>query len=157
MTRTTPLKWFGAAALTLTLLASTSACSDPASGDSGGDKKTVSIVGFSILKTANKTLVSDFQKTDEGKGGVGRVTLCPDGRRAGMTFRAEAATNIGRDIDQADLPQPRAIVYDVATGKPILTMICPHGYCGPVAFSPDGSTLAVASSGGVHLFDLSEK
>ena len=51
----------------LTLLASTSACSDPASGDSGGDKKTVSIVGFSILKTANKTLVSDFQKTDEGK------------------------------------------------------------------------------------------
>src|ERR1044071_1651070 len=68
MTRTTPLKWFGAAALTLSLLASTSACSDPASGGGGGgEKKTVSIVGFSILKTANKQLVSDFQKTDEGK------------------------------------------------------------------------------------------
>ena len=68
MTRTTPLKWFGAAALSLTVLASTSACSDPASGSSSGDKKQVSIVGFSILKTANKQLISDFQKTDAGKG-----------------------------------------------------------------------------------------
>ena len=68
MTRTTPLKWFGAAALTFSLLAGTSACSDPASGGSGGgDKKTVSIVGFSILKTANKQLIADFQKTDAGK------------------------------------------------------------------------------------------
>jgi len=67
MTRTTPLKWFGAAALTVSLLASTSACSDPASGATGGDKKTVSIVGFSILKTANKQVIADFQKTDAGK------------------------------------------------------------------------------------------
>ena len=29
--------------------------------------RQVSIVGFSILKTANKQLVADFQKTDEGK------------------------------------------------------------------------------------------
>jgi sulfate/thiosulfate-binding protein len=69
MTRTTPLRWFGAAALSVSLLAATSACSDPASaGSGGGSKGTVSIVGFSILKTANKQLVSDFQKTDEGKG-----------------------------------------------------------------------------------------
>jgi len=66
MTRT-PLKWIGAAATALVLLGSTAACSDPASGDGGGDKQQVSIVGFSILKTANKTLVSDFQKTDAGK------------------------------------------------------------------------------------------
>ncbi|WP_036224533.1 sulfate ABC transporter substrate-binding protein [Marmoricola sp. URHB0036] len=67
MTRTTPLKWFGAAALSLTVLASTSACSDPASGSSSGDKKQVSIVGFSILKTANKQVIADFQKTKAGK------------------------------------------------------------------------------------------
>ncbi len=66
MTRTTPLKWFGAAALTFSLLASTAACTDPASGGGGG-KQTVSIVGFSILKTANKQLIADFQKTDAGK------------------------------------------------------------------------------------------
>ncbi len=57
----------GAAALAASLFA-TSACSDPASGGGGGgDKQQVSIVGFSILKTANKQLVSDFQKTDAGK------------------------------------------------------------------------------------------
>lgn len=67
MTRTTPLKWFGAAALTVSLLASTSACSDPASGSSGGSTKSVSIVGFSILKNANKQVIADFQKTDAGK------------------------------------------------------------------------------------------
>ncbi len=67
MTRTKPLKWIGAAALSISLLAGTAACSDPASGGGGGDKQTVSIVGFSILKTANKQLVADFQKTDEGK------------------------------------------------------------------------------------------
>jgi sulfate/thiosulfate-binding protein len=70
MTRTTPLKWFGAAALTLSVLASTTACSDPASSGSsgGGDKKQVSVVGFSILKTANKQVIADFKKTDAGKG-----------------------------------------------------------------------------------------
>jgi sulfate/thiosulfate transport system substrate-binding protein len=68
MTRTTPLKWFGAAALSVSLLASTAACADPASGGSdSGSKKTVSIVGFSILKTANKQVIADFQKTDAGK------------------------------------------------------------------------------------------
>ena len=67
MTRTTPLKWFGAAALSLTVLASATACSDPASGSSSGDTKQVSIVGFSILKTANKQVIADFQKTKAGK------------------------------------------------------------------------------------------
>jgi len=60
-------RWVGAAALTASLLLVTSACSDPASGDSSGDKQSVSIVGFSILKTANKQLIADFKKTDAGK------------------------------------------------------------------------------------------
>jgi len=61
--------WLLAAAAIAASLFATSACSDPASGDSGGgDNQSVSIVGFSILKTANKQLVADFQKTDAGKG-----------------------------------------------------------------------------------------
>jgi sulfate transport system substrate-binding protein len=61
-------RWLGAAALSASLLLVTSACSDPASGDSSsGDKQSVSIVGFSILKTANKQLIADFKKTDAGK------------------------------------------------------------------------------------------
>src|ERR1700712_3251839 len=69
MTRTTPLKWIGAAALSLSVLVTTAACSDPASsGSDSGSKKSVSIVGFSILKTANKQVIDDFKKTDAGKG-----------------------------------------------------------------------------------------
>ncbi len=67
MTIKSHARLLAAAALAASLFA-TSACSDPASGDSGGgDKQSVSIVGFSILKTANKQLVADFQKTDAGK------------------------------------------------------------------------------------------
>ena len=66
MTIKSPVRLLGAAVLAASLFA-TSACSDPASGDSGGDKQQVSVVGFSILKTANKQLVADFQKSDAGK------------------------------------------------------------------------------------------
>ncbi len=66
MFKKSPVRWIGAAALAASLMA-TSACSDPASGGGSGDKDTVSIVGFSILKTANKSLIADFQKTDAGK------------------------------------------------------------------------------------------
>ena len=67
MTRKNPARWFGAAALSATLLA-TAACSDPASGGSSGDAGQVSVVGFSVMKTANKQVVADFQKTAAGKG-----------------------------------------------------------------------------------------
>jgi sulfate/thiosulfate-binding protein len=67
-TRPNTLRWFGAAALTASLVA-TSACSDPASGGSSDSGKgSVSVVGFSVMKTANKQVIADFQKTDKGKG-----------------------------------------------------------------------------------------
>jgi sulfate/thiosulfate-binding protein len=65
MTIKSPVRLLGAAVLAASLFA-TSACSDPASGDSGSSEK-VSVVGFSILKTANKDLVADFQKSGDGK------------------------------------------------------------------------------------------
>ncbi|SDS61376.1 sulfate transport system substrate-binding protein [Nocardioides scoriae] len=61
-------RWIGAAAVVSSLLF-TSACSDPAaSGAGGGDSSSVSVVGFSVMKTANKQVIADFQKTDAGKG-----------------------------------------------------------------------------------------
>jgi sulfate/thiosulfate-binding protein len=65
MSPTSPVRWFGAAALAASLLA-TSACSDPASSGGGGSEE-VSVVGFSVMKTANKQVIADFQKTDDGK------------------------------------------------------------------------------------------
>jgi sulfate transport system substrate-binding protein len=65
-TRPTALTWFGAAALA-TSLAATAACSDPAAGGSSSPT-SVSVVGFSVMKTANKQVIADFQKTSAGKG-----------------------------------------------------------------------------------------
>ena len=39
-----------------------------ASSGSTGDDNTLSIVGFSVLKTANEPVIAAFQKTDAGKG-----------------------------------------------------------------------------------------
>ena len=67
MTNTFPATWVGAAALAVSLAATTAACSDPASSASGSGQK-VSVVGFSVLKTANKKVIEDFSKTSAGKG-----------------------------------------------------------------------------------------
>jgi sulfate/thiosulfate-binding protein len=67
MTRTPTLRWIGAAALAASLLL-TSACADPASSGSSGSGSEVGVVGFSVMKTANKQVIADFQKTDAGKG-----------------------------------------------------------------------------------------
>ena len=39
-----------------------------ASNGSSADKNSISVVGFSVLKTANEPVIADFQKTPEGKG-----------------------------------------------------------------------------------------
>jgi WD40 repeat protein len=85
-----------------------------------------------------------------------RLVLSPDGKRAvlaGMPkydYRAQA-----RNPDPEDLPQVRLIVIDLTDpkSKPEL-QIMPSGMFGGVAISPDGTKLAVGSTGGVHLVDL---
>ena len=41
-------------------------CATAGGGSSKSDE--VSIVGFSVMKTANEQVLKDFQKTDAGKG-----------------------------------------------------------------------------------------
>ena len=62
------VRLIGTAAAAAALLL-VSACSDPAASGSGGDStSTVRIVGFSVMKTANKQVIADFQKTSDGEG-----------------------------------------------------------------------------------------
>ena len=58
--RVVALTAVSAAALTL------AGCAGTSSG--GSDANSVSIAGFSVLQTANKQLIADFQKTSAGKG-----------------------------------------------------------------------------------------
>ena len=61
--RLAALAGVGAVALTL------AGCAGTSSGGSGG--ASVSIAGFSVMQTANKQVIADFQKTADGKGSVG--------------------------------------------------------------------------------------
>lgn len=61
-----------------------------------------------------------------------------------------------REPDPADLPQPRVTLIDLAGSAATRTLVCPHGYVGGLAFSPDGKTLAFGTAGGVHLLDLTK-
>ena len=67
--RTQKKTWLAATAVSAAALMGLSACAS-ASGSDAGDsaKKTVSIAGFSVLKTANQQVIKDFQATPEGKG-----------------------------------------------------------------------------------------
>jgi len=58
------------------------------------------------------------------------------------------------ELDVAEQPQARLFLFDrFGTGEPEI-IICPQGYCEGLEFSPDGKTLAVGGTGGVHLFDV---
>src|SRR5262249_52410934 len=87
----------------------------------------------------------------------GHTALSPDGKRAvvvgmpGFDWKG-----VGRNPDPHDLPQPRALLIDLANprSEPEV-LILPSGGVGGVALSPDGNTLAVGGAGAVHLVDVS--
>jgi WD40 repeat protein len=82
----------------------------------------------------------------------------PDGTRLAVLVQAKfQEADVGRDPDPADLPQPRVLFFDLTRDGEPEVIVCPHGYPGAMAFSPDGKTLAVGSAGGVHLFDVGKK
>lgn len=64
MTRTPLVRWFGAAAVAASLIA-TSACGTSSSASDGGT--TLSLVGFAVPEQANKDIAAAWKKTDDGK------------------------------------------------------------------------------------------
>jgi sulfate transport system substrate-binding protein len=125
MSRTTPLRWFGAAALALSVLASTSACSDPASAEGDSKNGEVSIVGFSILKTANKQVVADFKKTDAGKGVEFKESYGASGDQARAVVAGLKADEVHFSLepDMTKLTDEKLVADDWKSGenKGILT------------------------------------
>ena len=118
MSKKTPVKWLGAAALATTLLV-TSACSDPAASGGGGDDKTVSVVGFSILKTANKQLVADFKKTEAGKGVTFKESYGASGDQARAVIAGLKADEVHLSLepDMTKLTDEKLVGEDWKSGE----------------------------------------
>ena len=61
-------------------------------------------------------------------------------------------------LDPHEVPQPRVTLIDLKDGTASpRTLVAPRGYVGPLAFAPDGKTLALGGLGAVHLFDLTRE
>ena len=83
-----------------------------------------------------------------------RMAIAPDGKTLAVAWvpKGDDTEDESREPDPADLPQPRVSLLDLAGNAPARVLVCPHGYMGSMAFSPDGKTLAFGSAGGIHLF-----
>jgi WD40 repeat protein len=84
----------------------------------------------------------------------GRLAISPDGQMLAIGWAPKGDPELEKSEDPQDWPQPRVSLIDLAGKAPPRTLIAPHGSLVALTFSPDGRTLAVGSTGAVHLFDL---
>jgi WD40 repeat protein len=92
-------------------------------------------------------------------GRVWSMTFDATGRRlAASTWFVPPELQNARDevVTPQDYPQPRIHLIDVAADRPE-EIVCPHGWWGRPAFSPDGKLLAVGGAGATHVFDVSAR
>jgi WD40 repeat protein len=83
-------------------------------------------------------------------------TFSPDGKWFVVITRQVPEKARGRELDPRDLPQPRILLIETATGAIHETIICPPCLCNDVCFSPDGRTLATGGPGCVLLWDMTK-
>ena len=103
---------------TLTAALALSACGASASGGGGGSD-AVSIVGFSVMKTANQKVIADFKKTSAGKGVTFTQSYGASGDQARSVvsgLKADEA-HLSLEPDVTKLTDAKKVASDWKTGS----------------------------------------
>lgn len=107
---------------------------------------------FAVLNTADGLV--GWSRKFHGKEFVRGAAFRPDNQLLALGTQVVPENKF--DLDPRDLPQARIQLVDTITGEVFENLIAPRGVLMPIAFSPDGETLATGSTGAVHLWDVSE-
>jgi WD40 repeat protein len=137
----------------------TNFCSSP-------DGQTLAIVNWKgdkrklfLYSIAEKRLLRTVLLGEKSKGlqcSASHPAFSPDGEWMVVTTSRYPEKNIDGPLDPRDLPQPRILLIETATGAIRETLVAPQGGGGLPCFSPDGRTLATGGTGRVLLWDMTK-
>lgn len=110
-----------------------------------------SIAGKRLLQT-----VVLGEKTEGQQLIASGLTFHPSSKWLAVITRRYPEKSAGADLDARDLPQPRILLIETATGVIRETLIFPQTISNVACFSPDGRTLATDGNGRVLLWDMTK-
>jgi WD40 repeat protein len=119
-----------------------------------GDKRKLSL--FNVPEKRLLRTVLLCEKTEGQRPIASSPVFNPDGKWLAVITRTYPEKTVGDDLDARDVPQPRILLIETATGEIRETMIAPQGFSTDACFSPDGRTLATGGHGRVLLWDMTK-
>jgi WD40 repeat protein len=119
-----------------------------------GDTRKTSLYDLAEKRLLWTTVVC--KKTEGQRPIASGLVYSPDGKWLAIITRSYPEKETSDDLDPRDVPQPRILLIEAATGAIRETLIAPQAFANAACFSPDGRTLATGGHGRVHLWDMTK-
>jgi len=119
-----------------------------------GDKRKLFF--YSIPEKRLLRTVLLCEKTEGLQPIASAPVFSPDGKWLVVITRSFPGKMVGDSLDPRDLPQPRILLIETATGAIRETLIAPQAFTNLACFSPDGRTLFTEGHGRILLWDMTK-